>query len=124
MKQHAAAIHQAGGRHAYLPIQIPAANAIAAQKRGSRGEGLIKREGDEKTRGPRVISDQTASNVAEEGASRMSKSVWLLSESPFQANDAFDVVGLRKQIDQVGRFDPVAETHECSQVPRQCRRIA
>jgi hypothetical protein len=41
MKKHAATSHQSGGRHAYLPINSPRANAIAAHSKGARAAGDI-----------------------------------------------------------------------------------
>jgi hypothetical protein len=41
MKKHAAISHQSGGRHAYLPINSPRANASAAHSKGARAAGDI-----------------------------------------------------------------------------------
>lgn len=41
MKKHAAISHQIGGRHAYLPIKSPRANASAAQSKGARATSEI-----------------------------------------------------------------------------------
>src|ERR1700746_2709455 len=41
MKKHAAISHHSGGRHAYLPIKSPTANATAAQSNGARAAGDI-----------------------------------------------------------------------------------
>src|ERR1700757_3331055 len=41
-----------------------------------------------------------------------------------QMNDGLKMVGLRKQIDQMDPFDPVAAGSKNRQIARQCNRVA
>src|SRR6185437_4990030 len=117
-----ASTHNSGGRQSTFPIQSPPAKASAAQNNGWRagvssgsirglGAGMLRNSVRSRNGGAGAVCDEA-------------KVYRQRDELAGQVKNAFDVECLGEQIDQMGLYHLISQSHKGAQVPGQGRWVA